>query len=208
MTRVLVADAEPLIRQLFSGFLQEELGTGVDVASTGGIAASLIVATHFRFALIDAVLADVSGLVVGERAANANIPVLLTSGHPESLCTLKQFDFPHLQKPFSLESLAAEAASIMRDVSDNVRRVRTAAAKMRASAEAADRRARGIANRCYCLAADNRIIRGLHVDAADVEAAIKSATTACEGMPDFRSVEIWLGSTRVFPPPPLSDLPF
>ena len=136
MTKILVADADPLICQLFSGFLQEELGADVDAAPTGGIAAGLIDATRYDFALIDAALPETSGFVVGERAANANIPVLLTSGHPEALEKLKQFDFPHLEKPLRLATLAAEVANIMRDTSENIRRVKAAAAKMRASVEA------------------------------------------------------------------------
>ena len=58
--------------------------------------------------------------------------------------------------------------------------------------------------RCFCLTADNRIIHGLHIDAADVEAAIEAARVTWKGVTDFHSVEVWLGVTRLFPPDPSS----
>ena len=96
----------------------------------------MITSTRFDLALIDAVLPGVSGIELAELAANENIPALLTSGHPEVCQTLDRFHFPHLKKPFDLDALVAEARSIMRETEENIRRVQSSAAEMRAKTEA------------------------------------------------------------------------
>jgi hypothetical protein len=78
----------------------------------------------------------VSGIALAEFAADEDTAALMMSGHPKINETLDRFDFPHLEKPFELASLAAEATSIMRDTRKNIRRVKASAVQMRASSEA------------------------------------------------------------------------
>jgi DNA-binding NtrC family response regulator len=136
MTSILVVDDEPQVCELFTDCLREEFCANVDFALTGRDGRLLLKGYRFDLAVIDVSLPDMSGLELAELAANENTAVLLTSGHPDSCEKLGRFKFPHLEKPFSLDTLIGEAATIIRDARENVRRVRTASSEMRAHTEA------------------------------------------------------------------------
>jgi hypothetical protein len=57
--------------------------------------------------------------------------------------------------------------------------------------------------RFYCLRADGRIAYGTHVDALDLEAAIKMAHDVCGSHPagPFYRIEIWHKGAIVHPKP-------
>jgi DNA-binding NtrC family response regulator len=136
VARILVVDDDALVCEVLTDCLQEDLGAKVECALTGERGALMIAGMRFDLTLIDALLPDVSGIALAEFAADEDTAALMTSGHPQVSETLDRFDFPYLEKPFDIASLIAEATSIIRDTRENIRRVKTSAAQMRASAEA------------------------------------------------------------------------
>jgi hypothetical protein len=54
--------------------------------------------------------------------------------------------------------------------------------------------------RCFCLTVDNRIITGAYIDAKDVWAAVDAARQLWELVPRFRTIEVWDGFSRMWPP--------
>ena len=136
VARILVVDDEPLVCELIKQVLEEELAADVEYALTGRHGVELIKAGRFDLVIIDGALPGVSGIGLTKLAANENTPVLLISGHPGILEQLGGFNFPHLRKPFKMESLLTEAINIMRDASENVWRVKGSIAAMHVRSEA------------------------------------------------------------------------
>jgi DNA-binding response OmpR family regulator len=136
MARILVVDDEPMLCDLFRGWLQESLGADVACSLTGTLAAQMMVGRGFNLALIDAVLPDASGIALAALAANHNTPALLMSGHPEIIDKLDRCGFPTLKKPFPSSRLLAEASSIMRHAAENILAVQASAAEMRVRTQA------------------------------------------------------------------------
>jgi hypothetical protein len=71
-----------------------------------------------------------------EIAANENIPVLLFSGHAERIATFHRFGYPCRAKPCSLDQLLSESKRVIAEAGENIRRVKAAAARIKANAEA------------------------------------------------------------------------
>lgn len=136
VAKILVVDDDALVCDVLTGCLREDLGAEVKCALTGEHGALMITGMRFDLTLIDALLPDVSGIALAEFAADEDTAALMMSGHPKINETLDRFDFPHLEKPFELASLVAEATNIMRDTRKNIRRVKASAVQMRASSEA------------------------------------------------------------------------
>ena len=131
MPRILVVEDDTLICQMVADCVREALAADVYCALTGTDGARLIMGYKFDLAVIDVLLPGVSGIALAELAANENIPVLLTSGHPMLQRELARFDFPTLPKPFDLDVLVQKASSIINDTKATIRRVKTSAADMR-----------------------------------------------------------------------------
>jgi hypothetical protein len=60
---------------------------------------------------------------------------------------------------------------------------------------------------CFCLTADNRIVGGAHIDAADVGAAFEMADERWRHVPRLHFIEVWevgelLRRAAVTPPRP------
>ena len=126
MAKILVVDDEPLICQVITDCLQDCDGIDVACASDGKMGAQMLAGGHFALVLINGTLAE----------ANENTPALLLSGHPETNDKLKRFGYPYLAKPFTMNRLLAESRKVMAESRENIRQVKTAAAKMLASSEA------------------------------------------------------------------------
>jgi DNA-binding response OmpR family regulator len=136
VARILVVDDEPLLCDLFRVWLHDDLGADVECSLTGTIAAQMMIGKHFDLALIDALLPDSSGIALAELAANQNTPALLTSGHPDVIDRLDRFGFPNLKKPFIINSLIAEATSILSNAAQNILRVKASAVLMHSRTQA------------------------------------------------------------------------
>jgi CheY-like chemotaxis protein len=133
---LLVADDDAMVCEAITDCLQLELRARVDCALSGHDARKLMTGYQYDLALIDALLPDIDGFRLAELAANENIPVVLTSGHPGVCDRLIRFDFPHLHKPYSFDTLIGEATRVIQGARENIRRVRDASSKMRAHTEA------------------------------------------------------------------------
>jgi DNA-binding response OmpR family regulator len=133
MGKVLVVNDEPLICNLIAEYFQDDLGLVVECAHSGSAGALKLQYGCYDFALIDVLLQEVSGLDLAALAANGNTPVLLISGHAEFNLKLRQFGYPYLTKPFTLDSLRIEAARVMSEHAANIARVKASAARMEAS---------------------------------------------------------------------------
>lgn len=136
MARILVVDDEPLLCDLFRGWLHDDLGADVECSMTATFAAQMVVSKHYNLALIDAVLPDASGIALAELAASQNTPVLLISGYSDVIDKLGRFGFPTLKKPFVSSRLLAEATSVMRHAGENILCVKASAGEMRLRTQA------------------------------------------------------------------------
>jgi DNA-binding NtrC family response regulator len=134
MPRILVVDTEPQVVEVISKSLRDDLDAEVACAPTAQIAAQIIRWKRFDLVFID-VRINGGGVGLAELAANENVPVLLTSGRHEG-AVLRRFGFPHLEKPFRSETLRSEATQIMEEAAENIRRVKTSVALLRANCEA------------------------------------------------------------------------
>lgn len=53
----------------------------------------------FDLAIIDVNMPEISGYELARRAANRNIPTLLSTGHPDADIKLRDVQCPYLAKP-------------------------------------------------------------------------------------------------------------
>jgi len=136
MGKFLVVDDEPMICDVVTDCLREWPDAEVDCALNGKLAAQKLRAVHYDLALIDGMLPEISGIALAEIAANENTPVLLLSGHPDQNHAFQTFGYPYLPKPFALTQLLSESKRVIADASENICRVKAAAARMQANTEA------------------------------------------------------------------------
>jgi DNA-binding NtrC family response regulator len=111
-------------------WLEDLPDTEVQCVLSGDAGAKKLQAEHFDLALIDGTLPEISGLELAAIAANRNIPALVIAGHPQTIERLDRVGCPYLVKPFALEQLLSEAARVMAEAADNIRRVKASAAQL------------------------------------------------------------------------------
>jgi DNA-binding response OmpR family regulator len=110
MTAILVAEDDPNICDLLTDILEVELYATVRCERTGRLALRAIETAAFDLAIIDVNLPEISGYELAMRAANRNLPALLSSGHPNDDAKLRKYEFPYLAKPYRVGKLISEAA--------------------------------------------------------------------------------------------------
>ena len=135
VAKMLVVETDPYVSRVVADGLSDATQAEVDCVATITQAQHMIANRRYDFALI-AVMRDYAGFVLAERAANENIPVLLTSGNPFARDRLQRFGFPYLFKPYQMSSLVIQATKIMENVGENIRCVRASAARMMINMEA------------------------------------------------------------------------
>lgn len=135
MTAILVAQDDPGICDLLTDLLEVELAAMVRCERTGILALQAIETAGFDLAIIDVNMPEISGYELARRAANRNIPTLLSSGHPDADIKLKEFECPYLAKPYRVTDLIREAAEAITHPDENIRRIKASLAKLEATAE-------------------------------------------------------------------------
>jgi DNA-binding NtrC family response regulator len=135
MTAILVAEDDPGICDLLADVLEVELFASVRCERTGRLALRAIETAAFDLAIIDVNMPEISGYELAKRAANGNLPVLLSSGHPDADAKLKEYEFPYLAKPYRLTELLSEVAKAITQAAENIRRVKASFARLEATAE-------------------------------------------------------------------------
>src|ERR1700733_11177944 len=66
---------------------------------------------------------EISGYELARRAANRNIPTLLSSDRPDAHAKLKDYEFPYLAKPYRVTELISQAAIAITQAGENIRRI-------------------------------------------------------------------------------------
>jgi two-component system sensor histidine kinase/response regulator len=84
MTAILVAEDDPGICDFLTDLLENDLAARVRCEQTGSLALRAIETAGFDLAIIDVNMPEISGYELARRAANRNIPKLLSSGHPDT----------------------------------------------------------------------------------------------------------------------------
>jgi DNA-binding NtrC family response regulator len=135
MTAILVAEDDPDICDLLTDILELELAAMVRCEQTGGLALQAIETAGFDLAIIDVNMPEISGYELAKRAANRNIPTLLSSGHPDADAKLKEYEFPYLAKPYRVTDLIGEAAEAITHADENIRRIKASLARLAATTE-------------------------------------------------------------------------
>src|ERR1700689_4635132 len=102
MTSILVVEDDPGICDLLTDLLEVDLAARVRCERTGSLARRAIETAGFALAIIDVNMPEISGYELARRAANRNIPTLLSSGHPDADIKLKKCACPYLVKPYHL----------------------------------------------------------------------------------------------------------
>jgi DNA-binding NtrC family response regulator len=135
MTAILVAEDDPDICDLLIDILEVELGAMVRCERTGSLALQAIETAGFDLAIIDVNMPEISGYELARRAANRNIPTLLSSGHPDAAIKLTECECPYLAKPYRVTDLISEAAKAITHADENIRRIKATLAKQEATTE-------------------------------------------------------------------------
>src|SRR4051794_13143876 len=135
MTAILVAEEDPRICDLLTDALEADLSATVRCERTGSLALRAIETAGFDLLIIDVDLPEISGYELARRAANRNIPALLSSGHPDAVAKLVEYEFPYLAKPYHTADLIGEAAVAITQAGKNIRRIKASFAKLEATIE-------------------------------------------------------------------------
>ena len=135
MTAILVAEDDPGICDFLTDVFEVELAATVRCERTGSLALQAIETAGFDLAIIDVNLPDISGYELARRAANRNIPTLLSSGHPDADVKLREHEFPYLAKPYRVTELLSEAAIAITKAGENIRRVKASLVRLQATTE-------------------------------------------------------------------------
>ena len=113
MSRVLVVDDEPYIREVLRDFLTR-VGDEVATAETGAVALAVVPTFQPDVILLDMVMPGMSGTDVLEalRQAGSTVPVIVISGQPISP---PEGVFAFLRKPFDLRKVAELVTAAVSD---------------------------------------------------------------------------------------------
>jgi CheY-like chemotaxis protein len=135
MTVILVAEDDPDICDLLTDLLEVELVATVRCEQTGSLALQAIETAGFDLAIIDVNMPEISGYELARRAANRNIPTLLSSGHPDADLKLRDVECPYLAKPYRVADLIGVAAEAITHADENIRRIKASLARLAATTE-------------------------------------------------------------------------
>lgn len=130
MTAILVVEDDPDICGLLADVLEAELAARVRCERTGSLAMRAIETAAFSLAIIDVNLPEISGYELAMRAADRNIPVLLSSGHPDTDAKLQESGCRYLAKPYPVTDLIGEVAMAITHPEENIRHVRASLASI------------------------------------------------------------------------------
>jgi DNA-binding response OmpR family regulator len=133
MTAILVAEDDPGVCDFLTDALEVELAASVRCAPAGSLALRAIETAGFELAIIDVNLPEISGYELARRAANRNIPTLLSSGHPDADAKLREYEFPYLAKPYRVAKLLA--ATAITQGGENIRRIKASFVRLEAATE-------------------------------------------------------------------------
>ena len=135
VTAILVAEDDPGICDLLTVVLETELSATVRCERSGSLALHAIETAGFDLAIIDVNMPEISGYELARRAANRNIPTLLSSGHPDADIKLKEYECPYLAKPYRVADLISKAAEAITQADENIRCIKASLAKLAATTE-------------------------------------------------------------------------
>jgi CheY-like chemotaxis protein len=96
MTAILAAAHDPSLCDLLTEVLETELAAIVRCERSWNLALQAIETGAVDLAIIDANMLEVLGYELAKRAADRNIPALLSSGHPDAAAKLGQYGLPYL----------------------------------------------------------------------------------------------------------------
>jgi DNA-binding response OmpR family regulator len=133
VTAILVAEDDPGICDLLTDLLEVELAATVRCERTGSLALQAIETAGFDLAIIDVNMPEISGYELARRAANRNIPTLLSSGHLDTKAKLRKYDFPYLAKPYGLTELVSGAAIAITQAAENICRIKASFVRLEAT---------------------------------------------------------------------------
>jgi two-component system OmpR family response regulator len=128
VTAILVAEDDPDICAFLADILETELSAVVRCEGTGSLAFRAIETAAFDLAIIDVNMPEVSGFELARQATDRNIPVLLSSGHPDVGTKLDMSKCPYLSKPYRVAELIEKAAEAITRAGENIRQVKAALA--------------------------------------------------------------------------------
>jgi DNA-binding NtrC family response regulator len=115
MRHILVVDDDPAISSLMQEALETDGSYRVTAFTTVQDALAVIERDRPDAALIDALMPEISGLILARRLLDVGIPVLLVSGHPGMEETLERAGCRFLEKPFRVGTLLAEMQALLDD---------------------------------------------------------------------------------------------
>jgi len=135
MTTILVAENDPGVCDLLTDLLEVEFAATVRCERTGSLALRAIETAGFDLAIIDVSMPEISGYELARRAANRNIPTLLSSRHSDTEAKFKKFRCPYLAKPYRAVDLICKSAKAITQAAENIRGIRASLAKLEATTE-------------------------------------------------------------------------
>src|ERR1700712_2795694 len=128
MTAILGAEDDPVIGDLLTDTLGVQLTATVRCEQTGSLALQAIETAGFDLAIIDVNMPEISGYELARRAANRNVPTLLSNGHPDAEITLRNVGCLYLAKPYRIADLIGKAAEALTHADENIRGIKASLA--------------------------------------------------------------------------------
>jgi len=114
MTRILVVDDDPDVRDVIVALLEANDFEALGVADGGSMRKRLAaVDVPIDAVILDSVMPTEPGTLLAEYAKGLGIPVLLVSGNPEILACANTGQFRFLKKPFSAAVLVDAVRNII-----------------------------------------------------------------------------------------------
>jgi DNA-binding NtrC family response regulator len=113
MEHILILEREDAIREVMRLALEADGACRVSSAVTSDDALLVIATDRPDAVIIGTPMPERSEIYLATRALGANIPVLLTTGHPDTMEELRRGGCRFLPKPFRLKALVAETRSLL-----------------------------------------------------------------------------------------------
>jgi DNA-binding response OmpR family regulator len=135
VTAILVVEGDPGICDFLTDALETDLLASVRCVNTGTLGAEAIDTGCFDIVIIDVGVSRISGYALAKRAIDRNMPALLSSGHPDALVKLQEYDLPHLAKPYRIGELLFAAATTIANSQKNIDHLKESLGKLLTATE-------------------------------------------------------------------------
>jgi DNA-binding NtrC family response regulator len=126
MPHVLVVEDQADICAFVETVLEEFAHYRVSAAASADAALPLLDRDPPDLVLLDVIMPGMPALEFALHSTQRGIPLIVMTGHPDTIQTLDRLAWPHIRKPFRLDQLLVECAATIVECKKNLTMVRAA----------------------------------------------------------------------------------